>query len=184
MTWFTSDWHLGHHNIIKYCKRPFSNVREMNTSILSNFRNFVSAGDVVYFLGDIGFDREMVDGFFKQLPPKLEFHCIRGNHDRQLQDSYLKKYCASVSDIKNVVIEDQPITLCHYPMVSHHRSHYGAWQLYGHHHRDVSARVQGQKYNVGVDHNFFCPVSFWQIKALISDQPNWDFVEEQRWLKQ
>ena len=29
-TWFTSDLHLGHVNIIRYCERPFADVDEMN----------------------------------------------------------------------------------------------------------------------------------------------------------
>jgi calcineurin-like phosphoesterase family protein len=28
--WFTSDFHLGHFNIIRYCNRPFVDTQEMN----------------------------------------------------------------------------------------------------------------------------------------------------------
>jgi calcineurin-like phosphoesterase family protein len=33
-TWFTSDFHFGHFNIIRYCNRPFASTEEMNGRIL------------------------------------------------------------------------------------------------------------------------------------------------------
>ena len=50
--YFTSDWHLFHANIIKYSKRPFKNVEEMNEVILQNYFEVVKPGDRVYYLGD------------------------------------------------------------------------------------------------------------------------------------
>ena len=45
-----SDLHLDHYNIIKYCNRPFSSVREMNYLIVNNWNTTVKDNDIVYFL--------------------------------------------------------------------------------------------------------------------------------------
>jgi len=50
--WFTSDFHLGHRNIIRYCGRPFASVEQMDAAILANLNKLVGADDVLYFLGD------------------------------------------------------------------------------------------------------------------------------------
>ena len=52
MIWFTSDWHIGHENIIKYCDRPFKNADEMNKVIMDTFNMLVKPEDTTYFLGD------------------------------------------------------------------------------------------------------------------------------------
>ena len=51
--YFTADTHLGHANIIKYCKRPFSSTREMDEIIYCNWAAVVRPQDCVYHLGDV-----------------------------------------------------------------------------------------------------------------------------------
>ena len=52
MLFFTSDLHLGHANIIRYCDRPFANVGEMDAELIRRWNETVGEEDVVYFLGD------------------------------------------------------------------------------------------------------------------------------------
>ena len=47
---FASDYHLGHHNVIKYDNRPFKNVDEMHGVLLKNWNETVGQDDIVFYL--------------------------------------------------------------------------------------------------------------------------------------
>lgn len=53
--WLTSDTHLNHANIIKYCDRPFRDVVEMNEAIIEGWNSVVKPQDICYHLGDVYF---------------------------------------------------------------------------------------------------------------------------------
>ena len=59
MIYFTSDWHLGHANIIKYCERPFKSVSDMDRILIQNYNEIVDQDDTVYFLGDFCFHKDV-----------------------------------------------------------------------------------------------------------------------------
>lgn len=47
-TFFTSDTHFGHANIINLCKRPFRDVNHMNDMLVENWNNVVTDDDTVF----------------------------------------------------------------------------------------------------------------------------------------
>lgn len=51
----TSDNHFNHENIIKYCKRPFSSVEEMNRVMITKWNEKIGKEDIVFHLGDFSF---------------------------------------------------------------------------------------------------------------------------------
>jgi len=54
-TFFTSDNHFGHNNVIKYCNRPFANLDEMHKVMVTNWNDTVNKEDTIYVLGDFSF---------------------------------------------------------------------------------------------------------------------------------
>ena len=73
-----ADTHFNHGNIIKYCNRPFSDIEEMNSTIISNWNSVVDKDDIVYHLGDFILGDNISD-FINKLNGKI--YLVRGNHD-------------------------------------------------------------------------------------------------------
>ncbi len=65
--WITSDMHFNHAKIIEYCDRPFETTEEMNEIIIRNWNKKIKKKDIVYVLGDIGFDREQLSKIIPRL---------------------------------------------------------------------------------------------------------------------
>ena len=78
-TFFISDTHFDHNNIIKYCNRPFTSATKMNEVLLKNWEDAIKPEDDVYFLGDLTMKNTRV--WLDKLTGKIHF--IRGNHDRK-----------------------------------------------------------------------------------------------------
>ncbi|MDR2601046.1 MAG: metallophosphoesterase, partial [Spirochaetaceae bacterium] len=78
-----SDLHLGHENVIRYCNRPFTDVKEMNTALLHAWKSTVKNGDTIINLGDVGLrlNREYLATVIQRLPGYKIL--VMGNHDRK-----------------------------------------------------------------------------------------------------
>lgn len=154
--------HFGHQNIIKYSNRPFASVEEMDEVLVTNWNRVVRPEDTIYHLGDVVFGDASI---LKRLQGKK--HLIIGSHDNVKN---IGSHFIFYTPLLNITIEGQPVTLCHYAMRTWHRSHYGAWNLYGHSHGKLPPI--GKSMDVGVDANNYMPVSWTQIKASMSTQPD------------
>ena len=168
---FTSDLHLGHSNVIKYCRRPFANADEMDATIIKNWNRVVTPKDTVYILGDFAFhSAERAIAIARGLNGHK--HLVFGNHDRGNRSKYAAGKTGgpfqSVSDLKEINHEGQKIVMCHYALLTWHGSSRGAWMLHGHSHGSLKTDTKSRRLDVGVDCFGFTPVSFDEVAAIMA----------------
>lgn len=192
---FTSDWHLGHENVITFSKRPYKTLDEMHWALVTNFNKQVPLAGLTYFLGDISFlnaDRS------KELIGLLNGTkiLILGNHDRGVEACYNQGFDAVMYNSK-ILVNNNLVTLSHCPLPGlyredtskmkrrvegenwHGESRYkdymvpneGQFHLHGHIHSPnsgQSVKILGRQYDVGVDANNYRPVHIGVIDSWIS----------------
>lgn len=188
-TWYTSDLHFGHANILGFCNRPYRDTTEMNEMLIHNWNERVAYDDLVFVLGDVAM------GSIKDTLPlvkRLMGHKILvvGNHDRCFPGSkrhlewvqtYTEVGFIAIAEEIEALLEDVPVRMCHFPYsgdsggedrFSNRRpTDDGRWLLHGHVH-DVW-KVKDRQINVGTDVWDYTPVSQDEILAIIRevDQP-------------
>jgi len=167
--WFTSDYHFGHANIIKYCNRPFKSIEHMNMEIIRRHNSRVKPDDNVFFLGDFCFknseggkegEGELTKSaeYLSKLNGRFIF--IEGNHDN---NNSLKTI------IKKLVIEigGMNINLVHNPIDIDTKYEIN---FVGHiHEKWKFKRDKIDMINVGCDVWNFMPITFNEIMKEYSD---------------
>lgn len=181
--YFISDTHFFHFNICKYCDRPFSSASDMNKTLISNWNSVVTHNDIVIIHGDFAFaDKKGWNSILSSLNGYKIL--LKGNHDRESDiphDQFLL-----IEDMIELYIHDeeiegkwQNIICCHYPILCYKGQHKGYWQTYGHVHsrinntgndRHLLNYLSPNQYDVGVDNNNFTPISYEQLKTIITKQ--------------
>jgi len=189
--WFTADLHLGHANILGYCRRPFRDVATMNDELIGRWNDTVSDADTVWVLGDVALgpiDRTLA------LVHRLAGHklLLAGNHDRcwagygPKGKAWTARYAtAGFEEIHQgevaLTIDGAGVEVAasHFPYRgdSHDDDRYpehrpvdrGGWLLHGHVHDRW--RQRGRMINVGVDAWEYRPVSSQTIASLIAAGP-------------
>jgi len=193
-TFFTSDIHFGHANIIAYCGRPFEDVQAMNAGLIENWNNTVGPDDEVWVLGDVAMGQlqftlplvSQLNGF-KILVP--------GNHDRCFPglknwEAWEKKYMEvgfdsiltndevryfnykddvvgfHVGHFRIDDVETRGVSLANRPKVAS-----GVWALHGHDHNrfhtDGRFPIHQRHINVGMDLWNYLPISLETIMEVV-----------------
>ncbi len=167
-TWFISDTHLGHANVIRYCKRPFASVEEMDAVLIRNWQSCVGPDDDVYHLGDFAFLKPAkAAARLAQLPGHKHF--VYGNHDPE----EIRNLPGWASSQPLIEISGQGFTskivLCHYAMRVWNKSGRGSWMLYGHAHGCMPG--DSQSMDVGVDCHGYRPISIKEVARKLARLP-------------
>lgn len=168
--WFVSDTHWGHANVIRYSKRPFSNVDEMDKALINNWNSVVEPGDNVYHLGDVTFGKT---GFNDAILYSLNGnkHLVRGNHDKLCHKPEFNKHWVWIKDYHELKIDGRLLVLQHYPLLTWNKAHKdpAAWMLHGHSHGNLNhVNMHTTRLDVGVDSHNYKPISYAEVSAILS----------------
>lgn len=160
MTFFISDTHFGHANIIKYSNRPFANVDEMNNTLIHNWNSVVKPEDEVWHLGDFALGGGTAEKYLSRLNGKI--HLIVGNHENPALR--IREKFASVDYYREIYVERQLIILCHYAFRVWNKSHHGSYNLFGHSHHTLPDDPNLLSLDMGVEGWNYTPASFYQVR--------------------
>ncbi len=177
-TWFTSDEHFGHFNIIKFCNRPFSSLEEMTEGLIDRHNEVVNEGDKVYHIGDMFWRTFGYDNAIKTIHRLNGQHFyVLGNHeelmlDKAFQGEVLRKSFVWVAE-REVIRPNKmypKIVLDHYAGRVWQGSGGGSIQLYGHSHGELERTPHGRSMDVGVDSHNYYPVSLDQVMEVMGNR--------------
>jgi calcineurin-like phosphoesterase family protein len=194
---FTSDWHIGHENSLKFDKRPFKDLADMHRVLINNYNSSVKEDDVCYFLGDVGLTKgdEIKEVISKLNGTKV---LVLGNHDGGSNAMYQCGFDVVINSA-SLVIAKELVTLSHCPLPGIRRENVtdmkgskpgenwhgelresakyftvpnnGQFHLHGHIHSPnggKSEKILDKQYDIGVVSNKYRPVSSSQIESWIA----------------
>lgn len=190
--WFCSDLHLSHASILRGFRGTiFKTVEDHNETIVNNLLS-IPKGSNLCIGGDLfwKFNSKQVEEFFTKFKKAgISVFIVYGNHDKLSWFKY--SIIRSQGYLKEMVVEKQSITVSHYNMSVWNKSHYNAWLLFGHTHRDdatwkraegldiIDTYYCGKKLNINIELHDFKPLSFEEIKEYMdSRENNWDFIKK------
>lgn len=181
---FTSDTHFNHKAIIGFCNRPWESIEEHDQALIKNWNSVVSPDDTVFHLGDFVFG-----GFpkWKEIVEQLNGHIylIRGNHDDKQMTAGIQTLFEDCLYQARILVDGRTVYLNHFPFLCFghgdpkiYKDSYSI-QLFGHIHsgpNSTSADVSRSsilyptQYDVGVDNNNYCPISWKEVNEKIQKQ--------------
>ena len=182
-TWFCSDHHFGHANIIKFTDkpggkliRPFASIEEHDETIIANHNALVTPKDRVYFMGDVAINKKFMHMVGRMNGRKK---LIKGNHDIFA----LKDYTPYFEDIVACrVYPDHDLIVSHFPVHPGQLEHRFKWNAHGHLHinevwrdappGDGSEELDTRYINLCMEHTEFKPVSMDELLVKMGKEKN------------
>lgn len=167
--YITSDLHLGHRAIINYCpptRGHFTDVDQMNETIVSNINSVVTEEDTLYILGDIAFmPPARACEFLKRINGSKVI--VWGNHDHKLRRSTEFASQKSLMGVvwegdykeQTFVVDDvrQQIMMMHFPILEWNGKRRNSFHFFGHRHTSSLQWINGRSCDIGMDTNNLMP---------------------------
>lgn len=160
-TFYTSDLHFAHKNIVKFTDRGLVTTQEGHDDWLKDLWNSqVGENDTVIHLGDFSFRWKLEE--LVALTSSLNGRkvMILGNHDdeqtmRNLLD-YTKSGVCAVKHYMRLSLsgcreQKYKAELFHFPIASWRDQAHGSWHLHGHSHGNYADSDKGKILDVGLD---------------------------------
>lgn len=176
-----SDTHFYHKRIIELTNRPFKDEVEMSETILSNILKVDNEKNTLIFLGDWTWN--MAAGFEIWEKIKSTKVFVKGNHDKEFLRLYGHRLNCLITPLYENKFGGKDITFSHYPMLTFNKSHFGAYNIYGHHHGNslIREKFPGKRIDAGVESWNYSPVHIDTLLEKLRQLPdNWDMLRENR----
>jgi calcineurin-like phosphoesterase family protein len=159
--YFTSDTHFGDPRVLRIDRRPFASIPAHDEALVARWNAVVAPDDEVWHLGDfaLGPPPDAIAALLARLNGRK--HLMIGNNDGPA--TLAATGWASVQHYAEMVVDDTPLVLCHYPFRTWNRMGSGVIDLHGHSHGRL--RPAPRQYDVGVDVWDFAPVTLATIRA-------------------
>lgn len=166
-TFYISDTHWCHKNLIKFGNRPFSTIEEMNLELVHRWNSVIGLNDTVWHLGDFALgSTKSVQHIFHALHGNI--HLCRGNHEKSiLKPAHLRALLKEIVDYKELVDQGRKVILMHYPIESWRGKNRESIHLHGHVHKGTDRFEQSSKiknrYNVNCEFIDYTPKTLEEI---------------------
>ena len=178
-TWFISDNHFFHANILNFKDdagnpiRPnFNSMEEMNEFMIERWNSVVGKNDKLYHLGDI-----IMKGarkYFDEIMPRLNGRkvLIKGNHDHAKLHVYAEYFDDVRSEIHRKSSDGDMVVFTHRPIrISNAEKEFAernTFNVHGHIHQNL---IDDMRYiNVSVEAIDYTPVSWHEIDQHILER--------------
>lgn len=160
-TFYTSDLHFSHKNIVKFTDRGLVTTQEGHDDwLVSLWNSQVGVTDTVFHLGDFSFNCSVdyLAGRLAQLNGRKVM--ILGNHDDEQKLQRMLTYeKAKVDAVKHYMRSSirldasnvKTVELFHFPIASWRNQSHGSWHLHGHSHGNYADSDKGKILDVGLD---------------------------------
>ena len=188
--YFTSDLHLFHNNIVEICNRRCINLNSSiklydditDQMLIDNWNSKVPEDGYVVIAGDFMLTsnqdkiRDILDKLNGTKILVLGNHCQQNGFERK---NVIDLFDSHVYDSLDLTVYDEELDekvrfyIQHYPCIHWTR---GAYHLHGHIHSKNGSQDHGKvpfhpmRYDIGVDNNYYMPVSYQELKLIFAKQ--------------